>query len=118
LHKELKITDILGRYATTKYESHFLFDSKITKVNHKCNDCGCIFVDEYKDGRKSREISDSLFWGVISFIASVFMMFSLVCAINCSILAEQSFLLISWILESALLFAGFFVMLIVCLGGY
>lgn len=107
----------LGRYATTKYESQFLFDAKITKVNHKCNDCGCIFVDEYKDGRRPRKISDCLFWGIISFLMSIFMLFSLICSIICAT-GELTVLMLAWSAASILLFIGFLTTFIICLGGY
>lgn len=39
-----------------------IFDCTFVYVNHKCNDCGCLFSDEYEDKSKRRfmEVDESV----------------------------------------------------------
>lgn len=113
------INEICGRYVTGRheYESKIIFDIKLMHVNHKCNDCGCTFVDVYKDGIKGKEIDDCVFVGIISFLMSIFMLFSLICSMICAT-GELTALMLAWLAASILLFIGFLTTFIICLGGY
>lgn len=74
------VTQSVDGYHTGEYHYsvHGLYERKLIYVNHKCNECGCIFRDEYEESKKPREISEcTMFFivGILIFALSIFFFF-------------------------------------------
>lgn len=64
-----------------------IFDGTFVYVNHKCNDCGCLFSDEYEDKSKRRcmEVDDRVSFVVILGLVLVLLVFSTVLSVSVEI---------------------------------
>lgn len=61
------------------YHVHGFTERKLVYVNYKCNECGCVFEDEYEESRKQREISINTALFIIGILILAISIFLLCC---------------------------------------
>lgn len=102
------------RTGYTYHERIGIFDCTFVYVNHKCNDCGCLFSDEYEDKSKRRFMEvDEMVSSVI--ILGLLLVLFVVSTVLSTSVEATGLLVVLWFAVSSIGAIGFGVAFLVCL---
>lgn len=99
-----------------------IYEYERFRISYSCVECGCNFRYDYTDESNKRlaEISEIVFWGVVSFPIGVLSIFSTVCSLVAynpgTASAIQSLLFVLWALPSMIIAASAITLFFMCLG--
>ena len=102
---DTKLKEWYNHTGYVSYKRHGIMEYKYTHVNYICKDCGCEFSDEVEDKKEGRfiNIDEDLVGVIISFIITLFSIFSIICSMavliehNDTTAFEMLWCAVSWI---------------------